>query len=72
MTNVDIIYPMQLYNIQLMQPQDNFGYRPRTGRVSTASVPGREIRKRPTKWVRPPSQRGKDDPRIGWKKKTLI
>ena len=39
-----------------------------TGRASTASVlPGRD-KKRPTKWVMPPSQRGKYERRIGWKK----
>ena len=41
-----------------------------TGRVSTASVLQAKIKKRPTKWVRPPSQRVKVERLIGWKKKT--
>ena len=41
---------------------------PRTGRASPASS-GLRDKKRPTKMVRPPSQRGKGERRIGWKKK---
>ena len=69
MANVDVIYPtMQLYNIQLIQLPDNFGYRPLTGRAD-CTFPGLRDKKRPTKWLRPPSQRGKDERRIVWKKK---
>ena len=34
---------------------------PRTGRGLTAGVSQGQDKKRPTKWVRPPSQRGKDE-----------
>ena len=69
---VDIIYPtMQLYNIRLTQPQDNFGYRPLHRKSVDCKCPGPRDKKRPTKWVRSPSQRDKDERRIGWKKKKL-
>ena len=78
MTNDDpIIYPttqlynIQLYNIRLTQPPKNFAIDPRTERASTGNVLGREMKKRPTKWVRPPLQKGKDERRIGWKKKKV-
>ena len=49
---------------------DNFGYIPHTGRASTASVKAQvSDKKRPTKWVRPPSQKGNNERIIGWKKK---
>ena len=55
-----------------LQPQDNFGYRPRTGRVLTTSDLQAKNKKKPNKWMRPPSQRGKVERRIEWKKKIVI
>ena len=42
---------------------------PSTGRASTASVPQADIKSVPLKWVRPPSQRDKDERRKGWNKR---
>ena len=66
MTNVGIMYPTkQLYNTQHMQTLDNFGYRPPHRKSIDCKSHRPRDKKRPTKWVRPPSQRGKDESRSG-------
>ena len=71
MTNADVIYlTTQLYNIRFTQPQDNFGYRTPHRKSVECKCPRPRDKKRPTKkWVKPPSQRGKDERRIGRKTK---
>ena len=44
---------------------------PRTEEFHLQVSPGQD-KKRPTKRERPPSQRGKDERRIGWKEKIII
>ena len=49
----DVIYPTkQLYRLRPMQPQDNLGYEPTTGKCQLQVCPGGD-KKRPTKWVGP-------------------
>ena len=59
----------QLYTHNSCKLKMTLAIDPGTGRVSTASVLQAKNKKRPTKWVRPISQRGKDVRIIGWKKK---
>ena len=57
---------------QLCNLKTTLAIDPHTGRVLTESVLQAKTKKRPNKWVMPPSQRGKVKRIIGWEKKVLI
>ena len=59
---------MQLYRHNSHNLKTTLAIDPRTGRESPANVLQAKNKKRPTKRVRPPSQRAKDERRIRWKK----
>ena len=48
-------------------PKTTLTIAPHTGRVSTASVLQAKTKRRPSKWVRPPSKRGKVERIMDWK-----
>ena len=71
--NVSYYSTMQLYtHTTLATSKTTLAIDPCTGRASTASVLQAKNKKRPTKWVGPPSQNGKDERRIGWKNKNWL
>ena len=50
----------------------HFGYRLPHGKSVDSKWPPGQNKKIPTMWVRPPSQRGEDERRIGWKKNNVV
>ena len=64
-----ILYNATLHKKQICNLKTTLAIDPFTGRVLTASILQAKTKKRPTKWVRPPSQRGKVERIIGLKKK---
>ena len=66
--NHHILYYATLHKNNYATSKTSLSIDPHTGRVSTASVLQAKTKKRPTKWVRPPSQRGKVERIKGWKK----